>query len=140
VKGNWVRCDSTFADVADPCVAQEGDANYACDADGGVEIVCRANETVDAGAGRDAEGPRHAGQFLRSNTCRGAKGCRVVDDTVHCDQSMGREGELCRPVDNFTCSDDGKTLLKCSADMRWTKNRDCKRMGSRIQGWEENCY
>jgi hypothetical protein len=122
-----INCDDSFADVNDPCVVGAGDANYACSSDKKTEVVCKPA----------ADGN---GKFEASNTCRGMKGCRVENETVYCDQSAGREGDLCRPVDNYTCSEDGTVQLKCSAQFKWAKNRDCKKNGCKIKGTDVECW
>jgi hypothetical protein len=127
VVGMSIECDDSFADIADPCVVGAGDANYACSSDKKTEVVCKP--------GADGKA-----KFEASNTCRGMKGCRVENETVYCDQSAGREGDLCRPVDNFTCSEDGTVQLKCSAQFKWVKNRDCKKNGCKIKGTEVDCW
>jgi hypothetical protein len=121
ITGNVIDCDDTVAEVGDACVEEAGDANYACSVDKKLEIVCKG------------------GKFEESNICRGAKGCVVQGQMVMCDSSVAREGEVCRPVDNHACSEDAKSELKCSPQMKWTKKRDCKREGCKVKGNEIWC-
>jgi hypothetical protein len=121
IAANVIHCDDSVADVGDACVEEAGDANYACSVDKKVEIVCKG------------------GKFEESNSCRGAKGCWIDGELVHCDASFGRDGDVCRPVDNHACSEDAKSELKCTAQMKWTKKRDCKREGCKVKGNEIWC-
>ncbi|HEY8038848.1 MAG TPA: hypothetical protein VIF15_03610 [Polyangiaceae bacterium] len=120
---NEINCDDSQADIGDTCVAEPGDANYACSTDKKFEVVCEAASS----------------KFVVSNTCRGSKGCWITDNTVHCDQTMAREGDQCRPVDNFSCSEDAKQELKCTAQFKWVKHRDCKHDGCKIKGSDVYC-
>jgi hypothetical protein len=58
---------------------------------------------------------------------------------VHCDFSFAREGEACRPADNHACSEDARGEMKCSPQLKWAKQRDCKRAGCRVKGNEIWC-
>jgi hypothetical protein len=118
-----IHCDDSLGDVGDACTVESGDANYACTTDKKIEVVCD-------GA---------TGKFIASNSCRGPKGCWVDADLVHCDASYAREGEVCRPVSNHACSEDAKSEDKCSPQMRWVKQRDCKRQGCRVKADEIWC-
>jgi hypothetical protein len=115
-------CDDSIGDVGDRCVHLPTDSNYACTTDGRVEVECSSG-----------------GRFETSNSCRGPKGCYIANDLVYCDQSLAREGDPCRPVDNHSCSEDAGSELKCSAERRWTHQRDCPRSGCRIANNEVYC-
>jgi hypothetical protein len=121
ITGETIHCDDSVADVGDACVEEAGDANYACSVDKTSEIVCKGNV------------------FQVSNSCRGAKGCWIKGEMVHCDSSFAREGEICRPVDNNACSEDAKSELRCSPQFKWAKKRDCKREGCKVKGTELFC-
>jgi hypothetical protein len=121
ITGDSLHCDDSLADPGDPCVEEAGDANYACSTDKSLEVVCKG------------------GKFGQSNSCRGTKGCWIGGDTVHCDMSFAREGDICRPVDNHSCSEDAKSEMLCSPQMKWTKKRDCKREGCKVKGNEVYC-
>jgi hypothetical protein len=121
IQGETVQCDDSMADVGDPCREEAGDANYGCTLDRKWEIVCKG------------------GKFENSNSCRGVKGCWVDGNTVHCDLTFAREGDICRPVDNLSCGEDAKSEMKCSPQMKWVKRRDCKRAGCKIKGDEVYC-
>jgi len=121
IQGNTIECDDSMADVGDVCVEEPGDSNYGCSLDKQIEVVCKN------------------GKFQPSNSCRGLKGCSISSNTVTCDQSMAREGELCRPVDNYSCTADAKQMLKCAATMKWAKEKDCKKNGCKVKGHEVSC-
>jgi hypothetical protein len=123
VNGTTIRCDDSLADVGDACVAESGDANFACSTDKKTEVQCDAATS----------------KFIASNGCRGPKGCWIEGDVVHCDTTFGREGDPCRPVDNFACSEDARSDLKCSPQMKWVKHHDCKREGCKAKGHEIRC-
>lgn len=121
IQGNEIDCDDSMADVGDVCIEEPGDANYGCSLDKQTEVVCKS------------------GKFQASNSCRGLKGCSIDGNTVSCDQSIAHEGELCRPVDNYSCSADAKVMLTCSPTMKWIKAKDCKKSGCRVKGHEVSC-
>jgi hypothetical protein len=129
VNGTTIDCDDSFGDVGDLCQVGAGDANYACSTDKKSETVCKPMGGADM----------KAGKFEESSGCRGIKGCHVEGETVYCDQSFAREGDLCRPVDNHSCTEDAKAELKCSAQMRWAKQRECKHGGCKIKTNEVIC-
>jgi hypothetical protein len=121
IEGNLIHCDDSVADVGDACVEEAGDANYACSVDLKNEIVCKGKK------------------FEVSNICRGPKGCWLQGEMVHCDSSSAREGDICRPVDNNACSEDGKSELGCSAQGKWAKKRECRREGCKVKGSDLYC-
>jgi hypothetical protein len=121
VMGETLHCDDSLADMGDPCVEEPGDANYACSTDKLMEVVCKSSK------------------FEQSNSCRGTKGCWIQGESVHCDNTFAREGEICRPVDDYSCSEDATALMRCSPQMKWAKKRDCKRDGCKIKGHEVIC-
>lgn len=110
VTGDVIGCDDSVADVGDPCIVEPGEANYACSTDKKIELAC------DAATAR----------FQASNSCRGPKGCWMDANLPHCDNTVGREGDVCRPFDNRVCSEDGKAELKCSQQGKLVRVRDCK--------------
>jgi hypothetical protein len=123
VENDVVHCDDDFGDVRDPCIASPNEANYACSTDKKIELVCDASTK----------------SFQPYNSCRGEKGCTIVDEQVHCDQSTGREGDMCRPVDNHACSEDASAELKCSAQGTWTVQRRCKQNACKIKNNDVYC-
>jgi hypothetical protein len=122
VSGGKAVCDDSFGDIGDLCIHQPDDTNYACSTDGLTEVVCDPS-----------------GRFRPADICRGPKACHVADDRVYCDRTLGREGELCRPLDNHTCSEDGSAELKCSAELRWVRQRACPSTGCNIQNGQVFC-
>ena len=122
VAGNLLHCDDSMGDVNDPCVVESGLNNYGCSSDKTIEVVCDAATS----------------KFLLSQACRGPNGCHIEGGSVYCDRTMARAGEKCRPVDNHSCSEDATQELKCSPQLTWIKQRDCKHSGCKIKS--ENVY
>jgi hypothetical protein len=123
IDNDLVNCDDSLSDLGDPCIAAPGDINYACSTDKKIEVVCDASTR----------------SFRGYNSCRGGKGCFIADERVHCDQSNAREGDLCHPVDNHSCSEDASVELKCSPQGRWTLQRPCEQHGCKIKDHEVYC-
>ena len=123
ITGNVISCDDSLGDVGDPCVVESVADNYGCSTDKKIEVVC---DTA-------------TNKFQPSNTCRGAKGCWIEDSKVYCDTAVARVGERCRPLDNLSCSEDSTRELRCSPQLTWAEQRDCKRSGCKIRGSEVSC-
>jgi hypothetical protein len=119
--GTNFTCDDDFADVGDVCVTQAGDTNYSCTPDKKQEVVCQGNK------------------FVSWRLCKGPKGCHLSADNVMCDDSFADEGDVCRHVDNGACTADAKTMLKCSPQFKWTKAKDCKKDGCKVEGNNVTC-
>jgi hypothetical protein len=111
-----IACDDSLGDVGDPCLWSAEGANFACSMDAKNELECD-NETR---------------KFRVAKPCRGARGCYVADGQVHCDISIARAGEPCRPANNRACSDDGRSELRCLPDLTWAHHRDCPKEGCAV--------
>jgi hypothetical protein len=125
VTGDMIHCDDSMADPNDQCVAEPGDANFACSTDKKYEVECKGASA----------------KFEISNSCRGPKGCYIQNDSVYCDRTFGREGDVCRPVGEPACGEDGRSEVKCVAagvSGKWVKQRDCRR-GCSIKGNYVEC-
>jgi hypothetical protein len=118
-----IHCDDSMADLGDPCRPEPGDANYACSTDKKVEVQCDAATS----------------KFVAASGCRGPRGCFIEGDSVQCDSTYAREGDPCRHVDRVACSEDAKSELKCSPQMKWISRRPCKRDGCRVKGSDLFC-
>jgi hypothetical protein len=118
-----ITCDDSIGDLGDTCRPAPDDSNYACSTDKRIEIVCDAATRT----------------FQLTNTCRGLKGCYIADQRVYCDQSLARLGDHCRPLDNHSCSEDGKVELKCMPGFTWELQRPCKHHGCRVKSSEVYC-
>ena len=116
VTGNMVHCDDDFADIGDPCVSNASDANYSCTPDKRVEVVCKANK------------------FVEAQGCLGPKGCHIENSNVYCDITMANVGDMCRQVDSRSCTTDGKTMTRCTAQLRWAAQQSCPHNGCRFKG------
>jgi hypothetical protein len=123
ITGTTIACDDSMAELGDPCLVEAGDRNFGCSMDKKIEVQC------DAATNR----------FVAYNGCRGPAGCWIGADFVHCDASFAREGDPCQPVDNHACSEDARSEMRCSPQMKWTKHRDCKQDGCRVKGHEIWC-
>ncbi len=85
-------CDSTRADVGDPCVAEN---TGACSVDGKAKLLCQN------------------GKLAFVTRCAG-EGC-VVDDRgeAHCENPFAKEGDVC--IKGSACTEDGTAELACTA-------------------------
>jgi hypothetical protein len=102
-----VECDSTIADIGDPCTTA---GNVACSPDGKNIYVCRGDK------------------FDTYKGCRGDKGCRVTDRVAECDTSLAAEGDACDVAEDRVCTVDKKSVLVCRGG-KLLKEKDCRRDG-----------
>jgi hypothetical protein len=123
IAGDVLHCDDTIAEVGDLCEVEAGEDNFGCSTDSTIEVIC----------------DRATSRFTIANTCRGPKHCRIEDDKVYCDQSTGRLGDVCRPVDNHSCAEDATIELKCSPQGTWLKQRACGPSGCIIRDGNVYC-
>jgi hypothetical protein len=112
-----IQCDDSIAAAGDPCVRQADAANFGCATDKKAELEC--DEATS--------------KFRVSKPCRGPRGCYIADDLVHCDGTLARAGEPCRPPGNRACSDSGTLELKCLPDLTWGYFKDCPEEGCRAE-------
>jgi hypothetical protein len=105
-----VECDSTLADVGDPCVSPD---SFACSRVGAALLAC---------VGEHMEVARR---------CRGVRECRVDEGSrkTDCDDSVAREGDECGPDGVAACSEDRAFELVCAAG-RFARGRACTRPGA----------
>jgi hypothetical protein len=116
-----VECDHNFAEVGDTCVAPASDSNYSCTPDKKTEVVCQENK------------------FAAWQPCKGPKGCHNENNSVYCDATFGADGDTCRHVDANACTEDAKSMLKCSPQFKWAKQKDCPKEGCKLQGNQVWC-
>jgi DNA-directed RNA polymerase subunit RPC12/RpoP len=108
--GKSVTCDTTLADLNDPCNITDD----ACSTDRKAELRCQA------------------GHFAVIATCRGPDGCTVTPSktgsgyTLSCDDHVADVGDPCFDTERTACSSDKKTLLTCTAQ-RFVVHRACRR-------------
>lgn len=102
-----VECDSTYADVGDPCT---GSGNVACGTEKKSLYVCRGDK------------------FEVYKSCRGPLGCTVKDKLADCDDSVAAESDPCDVQEERVCTVDHKAQLVCRAS-KYVKEKDCKREG-----------
>ncbi len=87
---NYVFCDSSLAQVGDPC--KDG---WACSPDHQAALECRD------------------GKMALASSCHGPKGCGARDHQVTCDSSIVELGEPCSTPREGGCSRDGGSILGC---------------------------
>jgi hypothetical protein len=121
ISGATVLCDDDLADLGDPCTTQANEANYSCTPDKKQEVVCQGNTIV-------------SWRF-----CKGPLGCQITNNKISCDSSFADEGDVCRMVDEGACTADAKSLLKCSPQFKWTKAKDCRKEGCKVEGSSIYC-
>jgi len=102
-----VKCDSTVAKLDDACL-KDDEGDHACAEDKKTALVCRA------------------GKFILAGKCGGARGCKVKDDGIDCDDSVGEVGDPCDLADHYACAKDGRVLIKCVGN-RFVKDEECKK-------------
>jgi hypothetical protein len=100
IKENEISCDNNVADLGDPC---HRDGDYACAVDKMSAFKCENKK------------------FELVNTCRGKKGCRVMElpeenqVEFSCDDSFSLENDACHTPGDHACSVDRKAILICKA-------------------------
>ena len=110
VGGKNLTCDTTLADLNDPCNI----ADDACSTDRKVELRCQA------------------GHFAIIATCKGPDGCTLTPSktgsgyTLSCDDHVADVGDPCFDTERTACSSDKKALFTCTAQ-RFVVHRACKK-------------
>ncbi len=121
--GRNVRCDTTLAQVGDPC-GQSG--TVACSPDRQTMLAC--------------DGARMAA----ASSCRGPKGCQIERDSgpaagvVACDDSVAQTGDPCDQEGRIACAPDRKAELACTHG-RYDRKRECRRTDCRVDGNDLFC-
>jgi hypothetical protein len=104
-KGSRVECDNSVASVKDGC-NEENDG--ACALDHKALLQCKN------------------GAFVLSETCKGARGCEIVNgDRVTCDNDIADEGDPCRVNGDYACTSDKSMVLKC-VNQQMTDLNSCR--------------
>ena len=85
-------CDQSSADDKDVCNLTD---DYVCTGDKKGMLQCTKNH------------------WTQVQTCLGDRGCTMERKKVTCDNSIAKEGDSCREEEDFACSIDKKTALKC---------------------------
>lgn len=102
-----VSCDTTVAELGDPCMGDEDE--YACSADKKLGLVCNPKTS----------------KFEKHRDCRGPAGCTMNGHTLSCDQSIAEKGDACKVPDAIACSEDKKSLVICR-DGHFAVHRFCR--------------
>ena len=113
--GTTVKCDESAGDPGDAC---SDDGKAACSLDKKAFLKCTQKKLV-VGA-----------------TCGGPKGCWMDGNMVHCDESLGEDGDVCSDPKGHACSKDKKRALECR-DGRLKTMKPCKK-GCEIK--DDNVY
>jgi hypothetical protein len=100
IANNMIQCDAAPmatqpqapVGVGIPCAAEGG---YDCTPDRRNLTICRGGRTAIA------------------STCRGSRGCNV-GNAVDCDHSMALVGDPCDGPKEIACSQDSRSLLRCT--------------------------
>jgi hypothetical protein len=114
--GTSIDCDTTLADVGDPCEVDDD----ACSTDHRSEIRCQA------------------GHYVVLATCKGADGCTLTPEksgkgyTLSCDDHVADVGDPCFDAERTACSSDHKAYLTCTAQ-KFVVARACKRRGCTVK-------
>jgi 7-keto-8-aminopelargonate synthetase-like enzyme len=89
-----LTCDSTRADVDDPC---DQENRYACAADLKAQLRCKDR------------------RFVLVNTCMGPGRCqaKTEETSFDCDDDLASAGDPCEDEDDLACSLDHKLRLRC---------------------------
>jgi hypothetical protein len=109
--GDGSKCDDDFAVEGDPCPMTAAQS-YACRLDYAEEFQCRD------------------GRWVPARACKGPQACSVAGNTIHCDDSMGDVGDICRaePGDaNYGCSVDKTIEVVCDgATSKFKTSNTCR--------------
>jgi hypothetical protein len=98
---NQIACDNDIADVGDAC-HRNGD--FACAVDKKAVLKCADKK------------------FGSITTCRGPKGCRVMElpeekrIEFSCDDTVAQESDPCEHNGEYACSVDGKSIYTCKSN------------------------
>lgn len=103
--GTQVKCDESQGDPGDAC-SDEGKA--ACSLDKKAFLKCTAKKLVTGAS------------------CGGPKGCYAEGDMIHCDESLGDDGDVCTDPKGHACSKDHKRALECAGGKLKTM-KTCKK-------------
>jgi hypothetical protein len=111
-------CDATIAKDGDKCSREK---SLACSSDKKVKLECKG------------------GKYTMTSNCRGDQGCRRIGDAIDCDDSLAVVGDMCQQADHYSCSVDGKSVVKCDGT-RWALDETCKnRKSCKLSGDKVGC-
>ncbi len=108
VTGSEVKCDNDFSDVGDVC-DKEGD--YSCSSDRKSDLTCKG------------------GKFVLESTCKGPKGCDVMQNgmetDIKCDHNVAAVNDPCHADGELACTADRSMLLRC-ASLKFANYNACR--------------
>lgn len=116
-------CDQAVADDKDVCNLPD---DYVCTGDKKGMLQCTKNH------------------WTQVQSCLGDRGCAMERKKVTCDNSIAKEGDSCREEDDFACSVDRKSALKCSKGSFVQASlckgpKNCKIGGDQKSGFKVEC-
>ena len=109
-------CDQSLADDKDVCNLTD---DYVCASDKKGMLQCTKN------------------RWTLVQSCLGDRACSTEKKKVICDNSVSKEGDICRETDDYACSTDSKTALVCKNNV-FVQSGLCKggfRTGCKITGF-----
>jgi hypothetical protein len=110
VDGDKIQCDNDISDIGDPC---HFIGDFACATDKSFALKC-----IDH-------------KMAKLNSCRGAKGCQVVELPAVkkieflCDDSLAQLGDECDEDGEHACAMDKKSIYVCKAS-KFTAFKPCE--------------
>jgi len=116
-------CDQTLADDKDVCNLTD---DYVCTGDKKGMLQCTKNH------------------WSLVQACLGDRGCSMEKKKVTCDNSIAKEGDSCREEDDYACSIDKKSALKCQKGLFVQSSlckgpKGCKIGGDAKTGFKVEC-
>ena len=101
LKRDGLYCDNDVSDPGDPCHAV---GDFACTSDGKLALKCGGDHTM-----------------APMSTCKGAKGCRMLELPEEkkvefvCDDTLADSNDACDEDGEEACTTDRKGLLRCES-------------------------
>jgi hypothetical protein len=119
------------------CVLSQGEKKLSCDASVARDGDKCSRDNVACGADKKSKLVCRGGKYALVSNCRGDLGCRRIGDTIDCDDSLAVLGDLCAQTDHYSCSTDGKQVLKCdgakfNVDEACKNRKICKQSGTKV--------
>jgi hypothetical protein len=87
-----VSCDNSVAALGDGCNTPD---DAACSLDYRAGLLCKG------------------GAFAVAETCKGPGACKVLGDTITCDNDVSDPGDPCRTPGDYACTSDRGLVLRC---------------------------
>lgn len=106
--------------VETPCRGKDGcttkDQKTRCDISGNQPgDACRGSDQGVAVCSSPTAMLACHGRTFENVPCRGPRGCEMIGEQPHCDQSIAEAGEACTKEGAKACAADGTRVLSCAA-------------------------